>query len=337
MRIGIVNWQLHDGIAQAISTSAEALGCETISFLHDADLPAHLDVVLTYGPLGSLVPLARHLTTLPPAKRPPLALWLTEQLPNPAIPEWIRYLVGRLRSTTERIYYDRATEAGGPARYLTWLTKGGRRFRYYGDLYWLRQERLLSVLATTSRWTANFLKDRGFDPIVAYVGAPPDWGASLGLDRDIPVLWLGKAGTRRRQRLLRRIRAELGLRGIEILVVDGIENPYIFGEQRTILLNRTKIVLNLLRAKWDDNSMRYFLAAPNRAMILTEPTLPHTPFVAGVHLIEAPVDQMAETICYYLAHEDERERVAEEAYRLVANDLTMEKAVSQILHQAIIA
>jgi hypothetical protein len=170
-----------------------------------------------------------------------------------------------------------------------------------------------------------------------YLGSPPDWGGDLGLERDIPILWIGKIATSRRHRLLKRIRAELKERGLEILVVDGIENSYVFGEKRTILLNRTKIVLNLLREKWDDNSMRYFLAAPNRALIITEPTLPHTPFLAGMHLVEAPIDQIADSICYYLSHEEERRRIVDQAHQLVTTDLTLRKAVGQILDQVVIS
>jgi hypothetical protein len=63
-------------------------------------------------------------------------------------------------------------------------------------------------------------------------------------------------------------------------------------EERRILLNRTKIALNISRQPWEDSSLRYFVVAPNRAMIVTEPTLPHTPFTPGVHLVEAPIEQI---------------------------------------------
>jgi hypothetical protein len=115
--------------------------------------------------------------------------------------------------------------------------------------------------------------------------------------------------------------------------VDGVEHPYVFGEERTILLNRTKIALNLLREEWDDNSMRYCLAAPNRALIVTEPTLKHTPLRPGVHLVEAPIDRMVDTICYYLEREEERQRIVDQAYQLVTTELTMRQGLAQILER----
>jgi hypothetical protein len=121
-----------------------------------------------------------------------------------------------------------------------------------------------------------------------------------------------------------------------MMVVDGVEHPYVFGEDRIILLNRTKIVLNLLRTPWDDNSMRYCLAAPNRALVVTEPTLPHTDFTPGVHLVEAPAEQITDTICYYLAHEEERCQIVDRAYQLVTTELTMAKSAAQILERTVL-
>ena len=337
LRVGVVHWQQSDGIAALISGTSEDLGCEAINFLADAGLPEDLDVVLAFGPFGSLVPLANQLLACPPSRRPLFALWMSEQLSNPALPEWVQYAVGMIRSRAERLAFRR--QAQGEWRLdprLRWLTTKAHRFRYYGDLHWLQQEDLLSVLAIGSQWMADFLCAGGFDPIVAYLGSHPDWWADLRLERDIPVSWIGKLATKRRGSLLKRIRAELRERGVEILMIDGVENSYVFGEERTISLNRTKIVLNVLREKWDNHSLRYFLAAPNRALIVTEPTLPHTPFLPGVHLVEAPIEQMADTICYYLSHEEERQRIVDQAYQLVTTDLTMRKAVGQILEQVVI-
>ena len=121
-----------------------------------------------------------------------------------------------------------------------------------------------------------------------------------------------------------------------MVVVDGIEHPYVFGEERTKLLNRTQVVLNLLRTKWDENAMRYYLAGLNRALIVTEPTLPHHPyFIPGVHLVEAPIGSMVDTICYYLSHEKERQQITESAFQLVTDRLTVENMLQQVLQAAV--
>lgn len=334
-RVGVVFWQPGDGLSTGYCSQIRGWGLEAVEFLWNEPLPPGLDVVLVHGPLGSMAPLAAQLCQLPPAFRPGLAFLMTEQLPNPGLPEWLRYGGGRLRSWLERLAYQRGPDG-------EWLLRPGwgrvvgkaHRYRYYGDLFWLRREGLLSALAVWSYWTADFLRRRGFDPMIPTRGASPNWGADLKLERDIPVLWLGKIATDRRGRLLRRVRAELAARGVELYVVNGVENPYVFGQERTVLLNRTRIMLNLLREPWDDNSMRYVLAAHNGALIVSEPTLPHSPYLPGVHRVEAPVDRLAETICYYLEHEPERQEIVGRAYRLVHEGAPGGKGLYELLERA---
>jgi hypothetical protein len=335
-RIAVVKWEEGDGIASAISNAIEVLGYEVIDVLYNSRLQGDVDIVLVYGPLGSLVPLTKQLLAFPPSQRPVFVLWMTEQLPNPNLPERLLYMAGAVRSRAERLAFQK--DAQGVWRLdprLRWMTRALHRFRYYGDLYWLKQQRIPWVLAIGSRWIAKHLRERGFSPVEAYLGSHPAWGADLRLERDISVLWLGQIGSERRRRALKRLRAELRTRGTEILMIDGIENPCVFGEaERRVLLNRTKIVVNILRTKWDNNGLRYYLAAPNRALIITEPTLPHTPFMPGMHLVEAPVEHMADTVYHYLTNEEERKYIVEKAYQLVTTDLTMKKGVSQILEKA---
>jgi len=332
MKIGVVYWTEGDGISTVISETLEQLGHQTVSVPPDRRFPERLDALFAYGPMGSVAPLAKQILDRPATERPAFALWVSESLPNPEWPEWFRRWGGELRSGVERLAYRRGVDdTWSLAPSLQWMTFKAFRFRYYGDLYWLGRAAIPFVLAIPSSWTAEHLRERGFDPVVAHYGSSPAWGRDLGLERDVPVLWLGKVGTRRRRRLLGQLRGNLEARGVEIMMVDGVEHPYIFGDERTELLNRTKVVVNVARQPWEDSSLRYFLVARNKAMIVTEPTLPHTPFEDGVHLVEVPVDQMAETICHYLNHEEERRAIAEQASRLVTEELTMARSLERIL------
>jgi hypothetical protein len=211
------------------------------------------------------------------------------------------------------------------------LTGRATRFRYFGELRWLRRTGLLTVLAATSRWMADFLTRRGLPATVAYFGTHPSWGADLGLERDIDVLWLGKVGSDRRQTLLRQIRPELERRGIKMMLVDGVEHPYVFGHDRTVLLNRSKIVLNLLREPWDNHSLRFFLAAPNRALVVSEPTLPHLPYQAGVHFVSAPASELPDLIARYCQQVDERRRIVDQMQCYTLAELTVAKGLSKVI------
>ncbi len=334
LRVGVAHWPNNSAIVTGISQALAYLGCEVVNFRHEAPLPPSLDAVFVCGPFGSMTPLANQLVALPDSRRPVLVYIMTEQLPNPDLPEWLRSGGGLLRSHIERAAYRQTTSGEWTVR--PWLKRPAgvmQRYRYYGDLIWMQREGILSVLALSSIWTTDFLRERGFDPLLL----PPSilQGEDLKLERDIPVLWLGKAGSTRRMRLLKRIRAELRTRGVELMMVDGVKNPYVFGKERTALLNRTKIVLNILRQKWDDNSMRYILAAPCRALIVTEPTLPHSSFQPGEHLVETPLEQMADTICHYLTHEEERQRITDRAYQLVTEHSPLDKM--KILLERVVA
>jgi hypothetical protein len=291
-----------------------------------ARFPAHLppppglDAVFVTGPFGSMAPLGRHLESLDPVDRPRLVWFITEQLPDPRIPRLLIVLLGRLRTSIERTAYRRMADGSWQLKPgLAGVARIAHRFRYAGDAEWLRDAGLLDLLVTGSPWRAQQLSGLGHAPML--VPSPsfyPGWGTDLGLDRDVPVLWIGKPGSRRRLRLLERLEADLDRRGIPLLRIDGIGKPYVFGEARTRLLNRTKIVVNLLRAPWDNTAMRYALAAQNGALLVSEPTLPHTGFIAGEHFVETPVASMAETITVLLQNDAARQEITGRAQAAIA-------------------
>jgi hypothetical protein len=330
----MVHWGEMTELFSHIQDTFREVGCNVASFSCTGKLPENLDVILAVGPHGSLAPVMKQLSELSAPQRPLFVLFMTEQLPNPGIPEFIRFPISSIRTYLEMLAYQEP--AHGEWHFdsrLSWITRKMNRFRYYGDLFWLQERGMLSVLGVGSQWIADYLETRGLNPIVTYIGSHPGWGRDLNLDRDIPVLWIGKFATPRRKRVLGKIRAQLRDRGIEMLVVDGDENPPVFGQDRTVLLNRTKIVLNVLRVKWDNHSLRFFLAAQNRALIVTEPTLPHIPFSPGLHIVESSLEKMADAISYFLSHERERQKIAENAHSLVTTELTMKNSAERIMER----
>jgi hypothetical protein len=335
LRVGVVRWGGTDGIIGGLVSAIEAAGHSALVQPAYGPLIPGLQILLACGPFGSLAPLGQELLERAPAERPLLSLWMTEQLPDPRLPEPLQYAVGAARSWFDRQAYRRdGTGSWRVQRGRAWLVQRGHRFRYYGDLHWLRRAGLLSLLVVGSPLVADWLRGQGFDPFRSVLGVPANWGADLSLTRDIPVLWLGKAGSERRRRLLARLRQELRLRGVEMHVVDGVEHPYVFGTELTVLLNRSKIVINLLREPWDNNGMRFFLAAVNRAMIVGEPSLGHTPFVSGIHLVETPLPDMATEICRYLDDEPQRAAIAENGHRLATEEYTHARGVARVLRRA---
>jgi hypothetical protein len=206
------------------------------------------------------------------------------------------------------------------------------RFRYLGDYYYAHRRGWLDIFADTSEIYAEIHRRHGLPTIVAHWGATPQWYKDLGLKRDIDVLWMGTRGTRRRSKLLDRLRSELESSGVRMHLADGKENPFIFGNERIYYLNRSKITLNITRTWYDDNYSRMALAAPNRSLIVSETIFPHCPsFLAGTHFVSVPVEKLAETILYYLEHEEERSRIVDNAYQLVTTKLLFRESIKSIM------
>ena len=335
-QVAVSRWAQQDALSDLVAEAFTSLASDVCTFLPSDPLPEHADLVLVFGPFGSLVPITNQLLDIPPGRRPKFGLWMTEGLPRPDFPEWLRQFLSRNRSWVER-QSSRKNQAGLYLPRPGWqkFLQNGFRYRYYGDLVWLQKKGLLNVLATGSKWIGSFLRARGFDPVVAYYGLQPgpEWGENLDLNRDIPVLWLGKIASSRRKDLLSSIRERLEGQNVSLKVIDGVENPGVHGRERTILLNRTKIVLNLLRQPWDNNSVRFFLAALNKALVISEPTYPHLPLESQVHYIETDPARIVPQILHYLNHEAEREQLAENAHLFVKNELNIVNGAAQILQK----
>ncbi len=163
-RIGIVFWSKGDGVATLHSQIVERLGYEVENFYGDQKLPECLDLILLFGPWGSMLPLTNQLIAMPPAQRPRLVWWLSEQLPNPALPEWLRYGGGLLRTHLERLSYVECPDGSWKqrGRLVKYLTSKATRFRYYGDLLWLKQEGILTCVVQGSGLSKRVLEKHGF-------------------------------------------------------------------------------------------------------------------------------------------------------------------------------
>jgi hypothetical protein len=76
------------------------------------------------------------------------------------------------------------------------------------------------------------------------------------------------------------------------------------------------------------------LGMSNGALIISEPIDQPEPYIPGRHYIETPIEQMPAVIRHYLEHTSERGQITAEAYRFVAEELTMRAAVEQVLELA---
>jgi hypothetical protein len=334
LRIALIQWSEHDGMAHSIYDALVTLGHPTTLVTAGCPLPPDTQVVFSQGPYGRFMEIPQQLRALPPGQRPLHVHWNDEGLPDLKIPWGLMYTLSRLRAWVGRLRYAEAPAQRALAKtpLVRWIDRRMNRFSYVGDYHWAYRQGYLSLLVDSSQIYADLHTAHGLPTLTVPWGSVPTWYADLGLERDIDVLWMGARASRRRSQLIDQVRAGLRAKGVEMYVVDNVERPFIFGDERTRILNRAKVTLNLTRTWYDDNFLRISIVMPNRSLVVSEPLLPHWPdYQAGQHYVSAPTDELAETIYYYLQHPAERQRIVEQAYQFITTRLPMTYAVGHIL------
>jgi len=335
--IAVVEWTKGSGISLNILDSFIELGYSAILYVPGEPIPEGTGLVFSYGPYGNIFNITKNIADIPPKQAPKLVHWDTEGMPNFKLPKIIVTVLGAVRSWTGRL----STSQNGWAYLVSkvpiikYVNNQAYRYRYFGDYHYAYRHNLLnyffeySIIYTKAH--CRFGLPARYMP---WGTAMRDW-ESLNLERDIDVLWFGKDRSKTRTDRVNQIKQQLGRYKYNMLIVDGISNPYIFGRERIEILNRSKISINLIPA-WDFNNFpfRYHLAAPNRSMVISEPFLTHNPeYKIGYHYIESPIDQFVETIVYYLEHKASREEVVQNAFDFSTNEMTLTRSINQILHE----
>jgi hypothetical protein len=255
--------------------------------------------------------ICRQLAAKPKPERPRVILWHSEPLPPPKA-------------------------AGLPWPRLYWreivkiLCRDARATDVYTNYFRLRrlaQKGLPDLLVASTLGRRAFLVERGIPAHWVPLGYEPSHGHDLSLPRDIDVLFLGDLNIPRRRRIITRLRR----RGVNLLAMGSWSDPAYWGENRTRLLNRAKIFLNLQRYAGDLAGLHLILGMANKALVISEPIYHPAPYVPGQHYISATIEEMPQVIRYYLTHDAERECVVNEGYRFVTQELTMARSVSRIL------
>jgi len=170
----------------------------------------------------------------------------------------------------------------------------------------------------------EFLREKKIDSFYAPSGWHPEWGPPLDRPRDIDVLFIGGLnGPRKRQ--FQGVRDQLSEKGIDIFVAQGY-----YGRERTDLLNRSKIVLDIDRLGWELPIMRLVAAMPCGALVITNWMGDPTPF-SNDHLIQRRLEDFPEAVAYYLEHERQRQMIAGRAQDFVMGELSLVNVLRRLL------
>lgn len=305
-------------------------GCEVVTGMRTEPWTADVDAVLGYGPFslqnGNMLPMGRHILSMPPTKRPALMWVLTEGVPDARIPHALVDPLARLRLSADHILEGALK---GLPNGLRKRLLAGHRLRVLGQLQWLSRHGVLTCLGVTSESRSHYLQRHGLQSIVTPLGYHELYGIDLGLTRDVDAVFLGNLDSPRRQRILPGLFAALESRGVKVSVQAAL-----YGRQRTEYLNRCRVMINVLRAEQDFVGQRFTLAAANKVLVVSEPLNDSAPFIAGKHLIVAPLEQMADTVCEVLHDEERRSRLADQAHDFVTRELTVGNMMGALLNEA---
>ncbi len=336
-RVAVPEWVEDDGIAKMIGFELEQIGYDPVLFFFNSSIPEGVDYLLTFGPYDRILPIWQNNARIALSRRPVVIHWNTEGMPDLRIPPKIVRALGAMRSKIGRMGHSSSVfdHFLYSLRSVSNIDKSFKRYRFHGDYEYACRMGWLHVLSDTSYVYSQIRSKIGIPTLYAPWGASYRWYEDLGLARDIDVLWMGKRGSQRRSRILDRVFRELKLKGVNVYIADDEENPFIFGEERTRYLNRAKITLNITRTWYDDNFSRFTIACPNRSLVVSEPVLPHcSEFKENIHYVSAKVENLANTIVYYLEHEEKRRQIIDNAYELMLGELKFEKSLRKMFAAA---
>jgi len=186
----------------------------------------------------------------------------------------------------------------------------------------------IDVVACNTPTRVAFLRQCGIPAQFVPLGNHAGWGEIGAVERDIDVLFVGTLNSPSRRGLVPEVLRQLSAWGYRTCETD----LFPCGKQRTLLLQRARVVLNVLRFPWEFPGPRLFASAACGALCVSNEAVQNEPFQPGLHFIRAPRARMAESICWYLANEEERRRRATRALQSFSADFPLLTSIQKLLN-----
>ena len=297
----------------AVETFGE-LGFEA-RLVTDSDFDASADRIVFIG--GNALwhePALDRIRAIPREQRPFVIVWHSEPLPFPKS-AGLRLAPMTVREIGKIVLRDRrVSDPYSNARHMRKLAR----------------EDTVDLLTVATRSYQAFLAEQGIASEHIPVAYHPVHGHLLDLERDIDVLFLGDLRVGRRKRIIRRLQRE----GLPVTALGDYSDPRFWGDARTELLNRSKVLLNIPRHPGLLADMRLILGMSTGVLVVSEPVYLPDPFVPGQHYVEASLDEMTETTMRWLEDDDSRARMTTRAHAFVTEELTLKQSFADLLKLA---
>lgn len=185
---------------------------------------------------------------------------------------------------------------------------------------------LVSHVLAASYERVDSLAAIGIRTEFAPMGHHPTFGRDLGLDRDIDVLFLGRLGLGKRRLSMMRIFRKLRALGLKV----DYRSHGTWGDDRTKLLNRTKVVLHLPKYPWDTPWYRWLLATANGAIVASPPMSIAKPFRPSEDFLCAKETELASEILACLDAPSARRTILENCRSTINAHLNLADTVDLI-------
>ncbi len=302
-----------DGAAAWVSGALEKLEVDT-GLAAGGRFPGPDEILLVWGNAAWYRRRMKALTRIPRASRPFVIVWHSEPLPLPPASGFPQQRLHLRELAKIALRDERATDPWTNLRLLRWLATHG----------------LPDLLVVTSHGAAETAALHALRAHVVPVGYDPVFGEALEVERDIDVLFLGALDVPRRRQALRALRRQ----GLTVDACGSWHDPRFWGAERTELLNRTRILLNIQRTPGQYSGFRLLLGMANGALVLSEPIYRPEPFIDGVHFVSGSLDEIPALAARYVGDEPARLRVAEEGRAFVTSSLTLGQSLASILELA---
>jgi hypothetical protein len=348
--------ELYENVALSLADDLSALG-HAVRRVEDGDRQAlEADWLVMLGNASTF----RKFPPLVRARgqhRPATLVWQLEKLPPPDIsseadalgqrihrPDWAAYL-GPAGTALDRIGRPR-----GIARRVAQRLLARRMLRLlklpsacadelcpqtfqvmFAQAEWFRMHAAadggwLDAIAVSAPARIDYLRRMGLESQFVSVGYHAAWGAEQPVPRDIDVLFLGRTPGRRR-RWLDKLKRDLAAKGHRLTVVD----RGCFGAERTALVSRAKVVLNLQAIPWEWAGMRMLFSIGCGALVVSERSAAAANWVEGLHFVGADLPSLPDTIARWLADEPARLAFTHQARQSMLAVNSSDRVAAQLL------
>lgn len=163
------------------------------------------------------------------------------------------------------------------------------------------------------------------------------WHGEAARPRELDLVFMGSR-TPRRERFLARNAGTWSALDCRFLIYEAARpileegTLFVLGEDRSRLLARTKLLLNVHQTEFPYFEWhRVIPAMANGCLVVTEPSTHYEPVQPFEHFVQAPLDVLPAYVTSLATDDELRQRMAAEAYTFAKSELLLTKFLADVM------